>query len=70
MSRTKKSTVTEINQILYDLLIEIVEIVGDEFAPKQANGSPERQRLLGLITELVPLLHKTEAKIEKVINET
>lgn len=37
------------------LEVDILEVVGDEFAPKQENGSPERKRLLGLIGKTSPL---------------
>lgn len=61
-------------EILKTFLVDILEIIGDEFAPKQESGSPERQRLLGLIIETVPAqdeaLHQLHALIRgEVIGE-
>jgi hypothetical protein len=39
----------ELQDIVQELETGILDIVGEEFAPKQEGGSPERKRLLGLI---------------------
>jgi hypothetical protein len=59
MSKDMKDLTTELVQILGDLEVGIMGLVGDEFAPKQENGSPERKRLLGLLNKTH--FHKTLA---------
>lgn len=60
-------------EILDRFQVDILELVGDEFAPKQEGGSPERKRLLGLIAEIHPLkeaaLKACEAEVDKARRE-
>lgn len=57
----------EIDAILRDLHTSFLNIVGDEFAPKKEGGSPERQRLLGLLAETTPLTLEAEAKLSALL---
>ena len=42
-------------EILSDLKVSFLELVGDEFAPKVEVGSTERKKLLGLIATSIPI---------------
>lgn len=59
---------TTIEGIIKQFLVEVMEVVGDEFAPKQEGGSLERQRLLGLLVHTVPLQIETAQALEFYIN--
>jgi hypothetical protein len=59
----------DIDEVLSELVIDILALVGDEFAPKQENGSPERQRLLGLLAEIVPMKLEAKKQILELIVE-
>lgn len=50
--------------------VALFELVGDEFAPKQENGSPERKRLLGLLLEAQKLRTETAQQIKSKLQET
>lgn len=56
----------QLEDIVKELHNGILDIVGDEFAPKQESGSPERRRLLGLITQTGPLIFDTEIRIRNL----
>lgn len=58
-----------VEEVLSQLEADILQIVGDEFAPKQENGSPERKRLLGLISETYKAKAEAAAKIERMLVE-
>lgn len=53
---------SKLDDILSNFEVDILELVGDEFAPKQQDGSSERRRLLGLISDTYKL--KAQAKQE------
>lgn len=57
----------QIDEVLRDLQVEILELVGDEFAPKSEKGSDERQRLLALTVPIYPLLTEAKAQIKQLI---
>ena len=58
-----------IDEILKDLVVGFLEAVGNEFAPKQEYGSPERKILLGLIAQTTPLTAESTKAIEALITE-
>lgn len=51
------------------IIVDVLEIVGDEFAPKQEGGSEERKRLLGLIMQTVDIEKTSRAAITALIQE-
>src|SRR5687768_1546992 len=63
----KEDRSDRVKELLGQLSADILHIVGDEFAPKQDGGSPERKRLLGLLSQTVPLTIEAEKKIKKII---
>lgn len=65
----KPTPSVSIEEILGKFEADILHVVGDEFAPKQEGGSPERKRLLGLIGELIPVLDEAKTAIESLIAE-
>src|SRR5690348_2475783 len=52
-----------LGDILGKLEVDLFELIGDEFAPKQKNGSPERKRLLALIAPAHPIVEKAKQAI-------
>lgn len=46
-----------------DFIVDVLEEVGDVFAPKKEGGSKERKELLGLIGKIQPYRHRLEAAI-------
>lgn len=52
---------------LREFVTDILDIVGDEFAPKKDGGSPERKKLLGLLRKIVPLQIRKEAELNQTI---
>jgi hypothetical protein len=66
MSQTKQSNIDE---ILKQFEVALFEIVGDKFAPKQANGSPERKELLGLIGPAYPLVNEAKTALLALIEQ-
>lgn len=58
---------SEIQDILSKLQVDILEVVGDNFAPKQESGSPERKKLLGMIGTIHPLKEQAAHSINQLI---
>lgn len=56
-------TLSDTKDLFRQLQVDVMEIVGDEFAPKQESGSPERKRLLGLLGKITPLFLEAEKAI-------
>lgn len=54
-----------VEEVLKRFEVEIFDVIGDEFAPKQEGGSSERQRLLGLLIKIVPAFEEAKSAILK-----
>lgn len=58
-----------ITDIINRLQVDILEVVGDEFAPKKRVSTPERRRLLGLIPDMFPYRQEAEKALEALLVE-
>ena len=61
---TPPPTPEELGDILNKFEVLVLELVGDEFAPKVEGGSPERKRLLALIGRVFPIKQDIEQMLK------
>ena len=62
-----KQSEDELIELLGKMEADIMNVVGDEFAPKQPDGSPERKRLLKLLGETYHIKTETATAILALI---